>query len=175
MISGHRIYLVVKRVMDIIVSLAALLACFPLFILAVIAIKTDSPGPVFFLQSRVGKNGRIFRMFKFRSMYTGAEAQKEQLLHLNEVAGPVFKIKDDPRVTRTGRFLRKFSLDELPQLINIFWGEMSLVGPRPLPVAEIARVYPLSEKKIIGNPWADGSLAGKRKKRDTRFQRVGNA
>ncbi|KDR94600.1 Sugar transferase involved in LPS biosynthesis (colanic, teichoic acid) [Peptoclostridium litorale DSM 5388] len=125
-------YIVSKRIMDIILSLAGIVFFFPLFILAALAIKAEDPnGPVIFKQMRVGKNGKTFKMYKFRSMVTDAEQLVEKLMDKNELSGPVFKMKDDPRVTRTGKFIRKTSIDEIPQLINIIMGDMSIVGPRP--------------------------------------------
>ncbi len=129
--------LAVKRLVDVIVSFVLLVLLSPLFLLLAIAIKLDSPGPALFSQERVGLNQRRFRMIKFRSMVANAEALRKDLEDLNEADGPVFKIKNDPRVTRLGRILRKSSLDELPQLVNVLRGEMSLVGPRPLPPSEI--------------------------------------
>jgi exopolysaccharide biosynthesis polyprenyl glycosylphosphotransferase len=124
-----------KRAMDIAGSGIGLLLLLPLGLLLALVIKLDSPGPVFFRQRRVGHEGRVFRMFKFRSMVDGAEAQRAALEALNETHG-VFKLKVDPRVSRMGRFLRRTSLDELPQLINVLLGDMSIVGPRPLVVDE---------------------------------------
>jgi len=120
-----------KRFLDIVVSAILLFLHFPLFLLVGVLIKITSRGNVFFLQERLGYNGRPFNCFKFRTMVENAEELKGELLALNEMDGPVFKIKADPRVTRIGRFLRKTSLDELPQLINVLLGDMSLVGPRP--------------------------------------------
>jgi lipopolysaccharide/colanic/teichoic acid biosynthesis glycosyltransferase len=108
----------------------------PLFVLVAVLIKLDSHGPALFAQSRVGLNKRRFPMYKFRTMVVNAEKLQAQLESRNEVSGPVFKIKDDPRITRVGRFLRKTSIDELPQLFNVLKGDMSLVGPRPLPVRD---------------------------------------
>jgi exopolysaccharide biosynthesis polyprenyl glycosylphosphotransferase len=112
----------------------------PVFVATAIAVKLDSPGPVFFRQTRVGKNGRPFKMLKFRSMHVDAEARLESLRGLNEVSGPVFKMKNDPRITRVGAFIRRTSLDELPQFLNVLSGEMSIVGPRP-PVPSEVRQY----------------------------------
>lgn len=123
-------YLFVKRSTDIICSLLALILLSPLLLATVIAIKTDG-GPVFFLQKRVGKDKKMFRMYKFRSMVPNAEQMLASLENKNEATGPVFKIHDDPRITKVGKFIRKYSIDELPQLINILKGEMSIVGPRP--------------------------------------------
>lgn len=108
----------------------------PIFLVIAVLIKLDSPGPVIFKQKRVGKGGKTFTFYKFRNMVKNAERLKKKYLHLNEANGPVFKIQNDPRYTRVGRFLSHTGLDELPQLINIFKGEMSLVGPRPLPINE---------------------------------------
>jgi exopolysaccharide biosynthesis polyprenyl glycosylphosphotransferase len=129
-----------KRLIDIIASTALLVLLAPLFIAVVLLIKWDSPGPVFFGQERVGFNKRRFRMLKFRTMIEGSDQQQCALEHLNEAEGPVFKIKNDPRITRIGAFLRRFSIDELPQLVNVLKGEMSLVGPRPLPVRDVERI-----------------------------------
>ena len=126
----------VKRIMDFSLSLISLLVFLPLFIATALAIKLMSPGPVFFIQERVGLNKRRFRLYKFRTMVPDAEEKQSELEQLNEVSGPVFKITDDPRITPVGRFLRKTSIDELPQLVNVLKGDMSLVGPRPLPVRD---------------------------------------
>jgi len=125
-----------KRLFDILASSLLLLLSSPLLLLIAALIKVTDPGPVFFAQSRVGLSKRRFKMYKFRTMVVNAEQRMRQLEHLNEVSGPVFKLKDDPRVTPIGKLLRKSSLDELPQLINVLKGEMSLVGPRPLPVRD---------------------------------------
>jgi lipopolysaccharide/colanic/teichoic acid biosynthesis glycosyltransferase len=125
-------YLFAKRAMDITLVLLAMPFILPLFLLLALLIKLESPdGPVIFTQDRTGRNGKRFKMYKFRSMVPNAEELKLQLAHLNELRWPDFKITNDPRVTRIGNILRKTSLDELPQLINILKGEMSLVGPRP--------------------------------------------
>jgi exopolysaccharide biosynthesis polyprenyl glycosylphosphotransferase len=129
----------VKRTMDVIGASIGLLALAPIALLIALAVKLDSAGPMFFRQARVGRDGRRFMMIKFRSMVDGAEAQRDALASLNELDG-IFKLRSDPRVTRTGRWLRRTSLDELPQLINVLRGEMSLVGPRPLVIDEDALV-----------------------------------
>jgi exopolysaccharide biosynthesis polyprenyl glycosylphosphotransferase len=139
--------LVVKRLVDVLGSLALLFMLAPLFALVALIIKLDSPGPVLFAQVRVGLNKRRFSMLKFRTMVNGAEKRQAELEDLNEAGGPVFKIKDDPRLTRIGKFLRRFSIDELPQLINVLRGEMSLVGPRPLPVRDVERIDVASQKR----------------------------
>jgi exopolysaccharide biosynthesis polyprenyl glycosylphosphotransferase len=128
-LKGGKIAL--KRFIDIAMSSGLLVLLSPLLFLIAILIKLDSPGPVFFRQTRLGRGAKPFTCYKFRSMREDAEAVKPQLRGLNEAEGPIFKIKDDPRITGVGRVIRRFSLDELPQLINIFRGDMSLVGPRP--------------------------------------------
>jgi exopolysaccharide biosynthesis polyprenyl glycosylphosphotransferase len=126
----------VKRLVDIVISGALLVILSPLALLTAIAIKIDSPGPVYFVQERVGLNKRRFRLYKFRTMEDGADKLQGELEVLNEASGPVFKIMKDPRITRFGKFLRRTSIDEFPQLINVIKGDMSLVGPRPLPVRD---------------------------------------
>jgi exopolysaccharide biosynthesis polyprenyl glycosylphosphotransferase len=129
--KGWRI--VAKYAIDFYVSLAVLMLLSPLLLLVTILIKLDSKGPVLFTQERVGLHKARFRMYKFRTMTADAEQRIKDIEHMNEVDGPVFKIKDDPRITRLGKWLRKTSIDELPQLLNVLKGDMSLVGPRPLP------------------------------------------
>jgi exopolysaccharide biosynthesis polyprenyl glycosylphosphotransferase len=121
----------VKRLMDLLVTTIGLIVTWPLFVLIALAIKLDSPGPVLYRQVRVGKDGRLFELLKFRSMYQDADRRRAELLAANEADGPLFKIRNDPRITRVGRLLRRTSLDELPQVLNVLRGEMSLVGPRP--------------------------------------------
>jgi lipopolysaccharide/colanic/teichoic acid biosynthesis glycosyltransferase len=130
-------YRTVKRSLDLAVAIAGLAALAPLLALVAILVKATSPGPVFFRQRRCGRNGREFRMIKFRTMVKDAETLKARLAPLNEADGPVFKIENDPRSTPLGRLLRKYSIDELPQLWNVLKGEMSLVGPRPLAAEEM--------------------------------------
>ncbi len=126
----------VKRLIDIAGSILLIISLIPVFLLSAIAIVTTSAGPVFFLQDRVGRNKKIFKMIKFRTMVADAANRQTELEDMNEAMGPVFKIKDDPRITVVGKFLRRTSIDELPQLFNVLKGEMSLVGPRPLPVRD---------------------------------------
>jgi exopolysaccharide biosynthesis polyprenyl glycosylphosphotransferase len=126
----------IKRAMDLSASLILLTILAPFFLVIALLIRFSSPGPIFFVQERIGLNKRRFRLYKFRTMVPGAERKLAELEDLNEVSGPVFKIKNDPRITRVGKFLRKTSIDELPQLFNVFKGDMSLVGPRPLPVRD---------------------------------------
>ncbi len=138
-----------KRFMDIILSLMAFIMALPIFIITAILIKLTSPGPLIFSQIRVGKYGRHFKFYKFRSMYIDAEQRKAELLKKNESAdGVIFKMKHDPRITPIGRFIRKFSIDELPQLFNVLLGDMSLVGPRP-PLPSEVKNYTLEERKRL--------------------------
>jgi len=145
-------YATLKRVLDLVLSLAVAIVTLPLWVAIVIAIKLDSPGPVFFKQDRVGLNGRHFRCFKFRSMMVNAEAMLDEMRRRGDVTGLVFKIRNDPRVTRVGRLLRKSSLDELPQLINVLKGEMSLVGPRPVIPAHIKEFQPEDLVRLTVKP-----------------------
>lgn len=138
----RRLYLIAKRVIDVVCSGVALIVLSPIFIAVTIAIKIESNGPAVFKQKRVGKNGTKFIMYKFRSMVIDAEELKDKLKTQNEMSGPMFKIKDDPRVTKVGKFIRKTSIDELPQLLNVLKGEMSLVGPRPSLPKEVAQFEP---------------------------------
>lgn len=124
-------YAVTKRIMDLSLCVLLLPAAAPLMLLCAALVRIDSPGPVWFAQERTGRGGRRFRMYKFRTMCVDAEARKQELAHLNELTWPDFKISRDPRITRIGRMLRRTSLDELPQIINVLKGDMSLVGPRP--------------------------------------------
>jgi lipopolysaccharide/colanic/teichoic acid biosynthesis glycosyltransferase len=126
-----RRYLIAKRALDIAVSLTALILTLPLLVLCALAIRLESPGPIMFSQKRTGRAGRRFPMWKFRTMVANAEELKAELAHLNILPPPDFKIPNDPRITRVGRFLRATSLDELPQLFNVLRGDMSIVGPRP--------------------------------------------
>jgi exopolysaccharide biosynthesis polyprenyl glycosylphosphotransferase len=120
-----------KRVLDVIGSLVIILALLPVLLVIAILVKLTSPGPIIYKQQRVGRGGRLFTFYKFRSMYRDADRRLQEVLDKNEKSGPIFKMKNDPRVTPVGRFLRKYSLDELPQLFNVLKGDMSLVGPRP--------------------------------------------
>ena len=147
--------LAAKRAFDLVSSTLALVATAPLMALIAAMIRLDSPGPVFFRQVRVGRGGRHFHILKFRSMVNDAEARKAGLVHLNEVEG-LFKIADDPRVTRVGRLLRRSCLDELPQLLNVWRGEMSLVGPRPLVVDEDAKILGLDRSRLHLTPGMTG-------------------
>lgn len=141
-----------KRVLDLLLASLGLLATLPIWLAIVIAVKLDSPGPAIFVQDRVGIHGRRFRFYKFRSMYADAEHRIEQLQSSNEVSGPVFKMRSDPRVTRVGLLLRRTSLDELPQLINVLKGQMSLVGPRPPLPKEVAQYSPTDMVRLSVKP-----------------------
>lgn len=148
--------LFLKRCLDIIGAVVGLLATAALFPFIAIAIKINSKGPLFFGQQRVGESGRTFKCWKFRSMYLDAEARKNELMHLNEMNGAIFKIKDDPRITRVGKFIRKTSLDELPQFWNVLRGEMSLVGTRPPTPDEVANYQNWHRKRICIKPGITG-------------------
>lgn len=140
---------VAKLILDTVGAALLLLLAAPLMLIVAVWIRMSSPGPVLFRQERSGLNGKPFTMLKFRSMATDAEQRKHEYEALNEMTGPVFKLTNDPRVTPVGRFLRKYSIDELPQLINVVRGEMSLVGPRPLPVDEVSRFDDLSHRRRL--------------------------
>lgn len=141
--------LLVKRAFDISVALTVMLLLSPLFFTVILAIRLDSPGPVLFNQQRVGRNGKVFKMWKFRSMYIDAEARKAALMKENQMKhGVLFKMKDDPRVTSVGKFIRKFSIDELPQFQNVLFGDMSLVGPRPALPYEVAQYTPYQRQRL---------------------------
>jgi exopolysaccharide biosynthesis polyprenyl glycosylphosphotransferase len=148
--------LALKRLLDIIGGTFALALAGPVMLLVAIAIRLESRGPIFFKQVRAGRNGRKFTMLKFRSMVVDAEKRKAELAHLNEMSGPVFKIRRDPRVTRVGAFIRKTSLDELPQLFNIVWGDMSLVGPRPPLPSEVEQYKPWQRRRLSVKPGLTG-------------------
>ncbi|MBO5793248.1 MAG: sugar transferase [Lentisphaeria bacterium] len=138
-----------KRFMDIILSCVAATVFSPVFLITALLVKVTSPGPIIFSQVRVGRYGRHFKFYKFRSMYIDAEARKAELMKHNESGdGVIFKMKRDPRITPVGRFIRKFSIDELPQLFNVMLGDMSLVGPRP-PLPSEVRTYTLEERKRL--------------------------
>ena len=151
--QGNRIYSFLKRVIDIFGAGFGLIILSPIFLIVAIAIKfEDSKGSVLFSQKRVGQYGKEFNMYKFRSMVSNAEELKAKLMEQNEMSGPMFKMKHDPRITRVGKFLRKTSIDELPQLINILKGEMSLVGPRPSLPKEIAKFEPWMLERLEVKP-----------------------
>ena len=140
--------LLLKRGMDIVLASLTLLVLSPVLLAIAIAVKLDSHGPVFYSSERIGKKGRVFRCIKFRTMVRDAEKRRAEVMHMNERDGVLFKITNDPRITRLGRILRKYSLDELPQFINVFRGDMSIVGPRP-PLASEVREYKLSHLRRL--------------------------
>jgi exopolysaccharide biosynthesis polyprenyl glycosylphosphotransferase len=148
--------LLVKAVLDRVLGAGALLLALPFMLAAAVLVKVTSPGPVLFVQERGGLNARAFRMLKFRTMRADAEAERDRLLDANEMGGPVFKMTDDPRVTRIGRLLRRTSLDELPQLVNVVLGHMSLVGPRPLPLVETRRLTGVHRRRLSVKPGITG-------------------
>jgi exopolysaccharide biosynthesis polyprenyl glycosylphosphotransferase len=160
--------LAVKRTLDFLAAAAGLVALLPVFIVIAAAIKLTSPGPVFFRQVRCGLNGRRFKLYKFRSMVRDAEARRAELEHLNEMGGPVFKMARDPRLTLIGRLIRKTSVDELPQLINVVRGEMSLVGPRPPIPSEVAKYEPWQRRRLSMRPGITGywQVSGRNKVKD---------
>lgn len=151
-VPENRAAILVKKLLDRVGAAVGIILTSPLMLVTAIAIKIDSEGPVIYRQKRTGCNGRVFDMLKFRTMTNGAEHLKNQLRHLNEMSGPVFKIKNDPRVTHVGRFLRKYSIDELPQLFNVLKGDMSLVGPRPPLPREVEQYAPWQHRRLSVKP-----------------------
>lgn len=148
--SGRYAYRFIKRAFDILFSSAVLVGFSWLFLIVAIAIKIDDPaGPIFFAQERVGRDGERFKMYKFRSMCSDAEEKLAELQSLNEKDGPVFKIANDPRITRVGRVIRKLSIDELPQFLNVLIGDMSVVGPRPALPKEVEKYTPRQAQRLL--------------------------
>ena len=148
--------LAVKRAIDVVGALLLLVVTAPLLVVVSLFIRISSRGPVIFRQLRSGFHGRAFQMYKLRTMVADAELQRSEVLHLNEMEGPVFKVANDPRRTRLGRFIRRYSVDELPQLINVIKGEMSLVGPRPLPLYEATRIKGVQRRRLAMRPGLSG-------------------
>jgi exopolysaccharide biosynthesis polyprenyl glycosylphosphotransferase len=156
-VNNKKGYLIAKRIMDICGALIGLICLSWLFLIVALLIKLEDPkGPVFFKQVRVGKEGKEFYMYKFRSMVTNAEELLESLLPLNETTGAMFKMKNDPRVTKVGKFIRKTSIDELPQLWNVLKGDMSLVGPRPPLPREVAQYTEYDKQRLLVTPGCTG-------------------
>jgi len=151
-IPENRYALLVKETIDKVGAILGIILSAPFIAIAALAIRIDSKGPVFFRQKRSGRNGKIFEMIKLRTMVNEADLFKEQLQYLNEMSGPVFKIQDDPRITKVGRFLRKYSVDEFPQFYNVFKGDMSLVGPRPPLPQEVEKFEPWQHRKLSVKP-----------------------
>lgn len=145
-------YRIIKRGADIFCSLLGLVVLSPVFLITAIAIKKEDGGKIFFTQERNGLGGKVFRMYKFRSMCLNAPELHKELLKNNELDGPAFKMKDDPRITKVGKFIRKTSIDELPQLVNIIKGDMSIVGPRPLPTYETAQCNAYQNQRLLVKP-----------------------
>ena len=158
-LSQKKGYLIVKRVIDIIGSIVGVVLTIPFIFVVGIAIKLESKSlraKVFFVQERVGKDGKTFKMIKFRSMQEDAEEQLKNLLHKNEIKGAMFKMKNDPRVTRVGKFIRKTSIDELPQFFNVLIGDMSLVGPRPPLMREVVQYSKKDKGRLLVKPGITG-------------------
>ena len=151
-VKGKILYRVIKRGFDIVSSILGLILLAPLFLIVAYLIKKEDGGPVFFVQERTGLNNKPFKMYKFRTMCENAAEMHKFLLEQNELDGPAFKMKDDPRITHIGKILRKTSIDELPQLLNILKGEMSVVGPRPLPVYETDQMTELQNTRHLVKP-----------------------
>ena len=145
------IYEFFKRILDVICSVLALIVLSPAFLVTALAVRSDG-GPVFYTQTRVGKNNTHFKMYKFRSMCKNAENLQDDLMKYNEMDGPVFKIKGDPRITKVGKFIRKYSIDELPQLLNIVKGDMSIVGQRPPLVREVEQYNSYQMQRLLVTP-----------------------
>ncbi len=152
-LQKKRVYWIVRRVQDIVFSLLAMVVLLPAMLLVALAVVIDSPGasPIY-SQLRVGRDGRVFRLLKFRSMVPDADKRLDALLDQNEMNGPVFKIRNDPRITRVGRFIRKTSIDELPQLLNILKGDMSIVGPRPALPREVEQYGEYEMQRLLVQP-----------------------
>ena len=164
--------LAIKRIIDIIGSIVGLVIMFIAMIFIAPAIKIESPGPVFFKQKRVGRNGRYFYIYKFRSMYMDAEERKKELMAKNEMSGLMFKMKDDPRITKVGKFIRKTSIDELPQFINVFKGDMSIVGTRPPTVNEFKQYEGHHKRRLSMKPGITGMWQAYGRKTITDFEDI---
>lgn len=172
-VSLNNLQLCTKRLVDIVGALVGIILSSPIWIITAIAIKMDSPGPVFYKQNRVGTNGRIFNLYKFRSMFINAEERKKELEAQNEVKGGLmFKIKNDPRITKVGRFIRKASIDELPQFFNVLKGDMSLVGTRPPTVDEVSRYENYHRRRISIKPGITGMWQVSGRSTITNFSQV---
>ena len=153
LVKDHLIYLFIKRLMDIVGASIGIILTAPIMLVIAILVKLEDPkGPILFSQIRNGEYPKTFKMYKFRSMYVDAEERIEELMHLNEQSGPAFKIKDDPRITKVGKFIRKTSLDELPQLFNVLKGDMSLVGPRPALPREVEQYTSYQRQRLLVKP-----------------------
>ena len=155
-VNGRPVYHTVKRVIDILASAFGLIILSPLFLFLIIRIRHEDGGPAFYSQERIGKDGKPFKMWKFRSMVVNADQMIDQLEDQNEIEGAMFKIKDDPRITKIGHIIRKYSLDELPQLWNVLIGDMSLVGPRPPLPSEVEEYTDYDKQRLLVMPGCTG-------------------
>lgn len=170
--EGRLVYSVFKRLLDIMGSVIGLIIASPILIIVGTLIKLESKGPIIFAQRRVGLNGKEFKMYKLRSMVANAEDLKEKLVEQNEMSGPMFKIKDDPRITKIGKFIRKTSIDELPQFINVFLGDMSLVGTRPPTVNEFKQYEGHHKRRLSMKPGITGMWQAYGRKTVTDFEDI---
>lgn len=155
-IKSRFMYHSIKRVFDFIAAICGVIILSPAMLVIAILIKAEDHGPVFYKQVRVGKNGKTFKMYKFRSMFVNADKMLAKLKEQNDVEGPMFKMKDDPRITKVGHFIRKHSLDELPQFLNVIKGDMSLVGPRPPLPSEVAEYSDYDKQRLYVTPGCTG-------------------
>lgn len=155
-IKSRFMYHSIKRVFDFIAAICGVIILSPVMLVIAIFIKAEDHGPVFYKQVRVGKNGKKFKMYKFRSMFVNADKMLSKLKEQNDVEGPMFKMKDDPRITKVGHFIRKHSLDELPQFLNVIKGDMSLVGPRPPLPLEVAKYSDYDKQRLLVTPGCTG-------------------
>ena len=155
-IRSRFVYHSMKRLFDIVAATCGIVILSPLMIIIAVLIKAEDHGPVFYKQVRVGKNGKTFKMYKFRSMFVNADKMLDRLKDQNDVDGPMFKMKDDPRITKIGHFIRKHSLDELPQFLNVLKGDMSLVGPRPPLPSEVAEYSEYDKQRLFVTPGCTG-------------------
>lgn len=166
-----RLYSFLKRFFDITLSLGAIIVFSPLFLVVMFLVSIwDKKGHPIFVQKRVGKNGKLFKLYKFRSMCMDAEALKEKLRKYNEMDGPAFKMKDDPRITGIGKFIRKTNIDELPQLVNILKGDMSIVGPRPALPDEVAQYSETDRQRLMVTPGLTCYWQASRNRNDISFE-----
>ena len=155
-IKSRFVYHGIKRIFDIVAATCGIVLLSPLMIIIAVLIKTEDHGPIFYKQVRVGKNGKTFKMYKFRSMFVNADKMLAKLKEHNDVEGPMFKMKDDPRITKVGHFIRKHSLDELPQFLNVLRGDMSLVGPRPPLPSEVEEYSEYGKQRLFVIPGCTG-------------------
>lgn len=155
-IEDRHLYRLLKRIFDFITSLVGIILLLPLFLVVAGLIKVEDHGKIIYKQTRVGRNGSLFSIYKFRSMRMDADKHIAELLKYNQVEGPMFKIKDDPRITKIGKFIRKTSIDELPQLVNVLRGQMSLVGPRPPLVTEVKQYSEYDKQRLLVIPGCTG-------------------